>query len=229
MAWRRARSFRSSTRRHRMRRTPMSRSFSCEMQIDALHRNHLAITAASRASIYAHTGPQRGLSKGETNRLSDTRECVRQTDTRRRLSLARRGRSDRRDQYESRLTFQSTRPVEDVEIDLRDITPVGVKILLGEPEITSHIHDRSRRCLSRNLHIRLHRALFSFSVRCCLIIGEMHRIFGLQTDRYIVPNRHTRTRASRSERMRHRFIQPDSATQYSIIPRACEPSWGDMR
>ena len=91
-----------------------------EMQIDALHGNHLAIAPARSASLYAHTGAQRGLSQRETDRLSDPRERVRQTDTRRRLPLARRGRGDRRDQYQPRLTPENTRPFKNIEIDLGD-------------------------------------------------------------------------------------------------------------
>jgi hypothetical protein len=48
----------------------------------------------------------------------------------------------------------------------------------------------------------------------------MHWFLGLQTDQHIVPNRHIRARASRSERMRRRFIPLDLATGYLIIPQA---------
>jgi hypothetical protein len=48
----------------------------------------------------------------------------------------------------------------------------------------------------------------------------MHWFLGLHSDQYIVPNRHTRAPASRSERMRHRFIPLDLATGYLIIPQA---------
>jgi hypothetical protein len=73
--------------------------------------------------------------------------------------------------------------------------------------------------LSQSPHPSSSSALLGF----CPTLSDHKRdasVSGLQTGQYIVQNRLIRTRASRSERMHHRFIPLDLATGYLIIPQA---------
>ena len=71
-----------------------------EVQIDVLHRYDLCVAATSRAALNAEYRTERWFAQRRENILTQLVQRIRQSDSCRRLALARRGRRDRSHQHQ---------------------------------------------------------------------------------------------------------------------------------
>ena len=103
-----------------------------EVQVDALHRIHLAQTAAGRTSLDPHARSERRLTKSETHGFVQLVEALSEPDAGRGFTFASRRGCDRRDQDQLG-ALVSGRFVENGHVHLGDVSSVRLPLLGGEP------------------------------------------------------------------------------------------------
>ncbi len=110
-----------------------------EMQVDILHGDHLGIAASRRSPLDAENGAQRRLPQGHHHILPSQGQRVSQTDGGSGLPFARRSGIDSRHQDElSRLMGSFG---EQVVVHLRLVLPIGLQMILADPQCLGHIRD----------------------------------------------------------------------------------------
>ena len=98
-----------------------------EVEVDVLHRDHLRIAAAGRATLHAERGPERRFAQAEHRLLADVVERVGEADRGRGLALAGRRRRDRGDQDQLAVLLVLER-LDVVHRHLGLVVAVGVEI-----------------------------------------------------------------------------------------------------
>ena len=133
-----------------------------EMQIDILHRNHLRISAAGGAALYAENRPHRRLAKRRNTALPQLCERLAETDGNSRLALARGSRVYRRNKYQLAVrTGGGLR--EKLLRELRFVFAVKLEFVLGNTESGSYLFNRFFLRLEGDLDVSFQRELLPFS------------------------------------------------------------------
>jgi hypothetical protein len=122
----------SSMAARRLLAAPIGMDVAGEVQVEVLHRDDLGHAAAGGAALDAEDRPQRGLAQAGARALADDAEPLRQADQRGRLALAGLGRRHAGDAHELAVGGV-LHAVEDAEVDLRLVAPVGLELLVFEP------------------------------------------------------------------------------------------------
>ena len=123
-----------------------------QVQVEVLHRHHLAVAAAGRAALDAEGRPLRGLANGCNNTFTQHTQALGQTDRRRGLALAQRRRRDGGD-----VDVLALRPVgeffQDIQVDLGLVLAVQVQVVGAESQRRRNVEDRLQLRSLRNLQI----------------------------------------------------------------------------
>ena len=124
----------------------------CEVQVEPLHRDHLAIAAAGRAALDPERGPHRRLADRDGRPLPDQTERIAQADRRRRLAFAERCGRDSGDDdvLRARLAAQL---LDRVELDLRDIVPIGLEQVRVDAHLARDLGHRQQSRFARDLEV----------------------------------------------------------------------------
>ena len=126
-----------------------------EVQVEVLHRDDLRHAAARGAALDAEHRPERGLAQAGDRALADDAEALRQPDQRRRLALAGLGRRHARHAHELAVG-RLVHALEHAEIDLRLVAPVGLELLVLEPDFFGDLLDRLEDRVLCDLEAALH-------------------------------------------------------------------------
>ena len=124
-----------------------------EMQVDVLHRDHLRVAAACRATLHAEAGAERGLAQRAHRLLADVVERIGEADRRGRLAFAGRRRRDRRhqDQLAVRLVLER---LDEVHRHLGLVVAVGFEVLQRDAELVLRdVRDALRLCGLRDFNV----------------------------------------------------------------------------
>ena len=115
-----------------------------EVEVDVLHRQHLAVAATGAAALDAEDRSQGGLPDGHRGAHADAVEPLGQPDRGGGLALAERRRRDGRDD-----DLPAVRPVgqtiEDLEADLGLVAAVQLDLVGQEPQLGGDVGDRTQR------------------------------------------------------------------------------------
>ena len=123
-----------------------------KVQIQPLHRHHLAVAAAGGATLDAESRAHRRLADGHGRALANPPERVAQPDRGRRLAFAERRRGDRRDNDVLRLrpAFQL---VDGVQPDLRDVMAVRLQQVLADAHTGGDLGHREQARAASDLEV----------------------------------------------------------------------------
>ncbi len=126
-----------------------------KVQVDVLHRDDLCIPATGGAALNAENRAERRLPQRQHGLPAGRRQCVRQTDGRRRFAFPRRRRIDRRhqDQLAVRPVFQ---PRKRRLGKFRFIFSIRFKFVFQESGRRGNLRNRRHNCLSGDGKIALH-------------------------------------------------------------------------
>ena len=136
-----------------------------EVQVDVLHRHHLRIAAAGGAALDAEARPERGLAQAHHRLLADAVETVAETDGRRRLAFAGRGRRDGGDENELAV-LGTLQAVDVLEGDLGFCGAVGNERFGRDGDLGGHLGDGLHRRGAGDLNVRLDRHGSRSSQKC---------------------------------------------------------------
>ena len=127
-----------------------------QVQVELLHRQHLGIPGASGTALDAEGRAHGGLTQSEHAALTDLLQALSQTDCSGRLAFAKGCGGDGRDDD---VFAARTIPVllDDLEINLGDIAPVGLDAPFLDASPSCHLFDGVKVGLTSNVQIRLHR------------------------------------------------------------------------
>ena len=123
-----------------------------QVQVEVLHRHHLAVAAAGRAALDAEGRPLRRLADRRHDALAQHAQPLRQADGGRGLALAQRRRRDGR-----HVDVLALRPVgelrQHVQVDLGLVLAVQVQVVGAESQRRRNVEDRLQLRSLRNLQI----------------------------------------------------------------------------
>ena len=119
-----------------------------EVEVEVLHRDHLAVASARGAALDPEDGPERRLADADRGAMADPIEPLDQANVGGRLALAERRRRDCRDDHvlavlarRGRLGFQAP---DALQADFRLIRPIQLDFVVSEAEFAGEVHDRPR-------------------------------------------------------------------------------------
>ena len=123
-----------------------------EVNVDILHRDDLAVTAAGGSALHSEDWPQGGLAERQGYLFAELRQCLRKADGGRSLALPRRSRGYRGDKNQlAVLVVLYLLPK--VKRNLRLILAVKLKIIRVNVEFFRNIYDGLHRSLLRYLNV----------------------------------------------------------------------------
>jgi hypothetical protein len=160
-----------------------------EVEVEQLHRHHLAVAAACRATLDAERRPHRWLANRQCRILADVAEPLAESDRHRGLALAERSWRDRRHHHVLG-TWPIRHRIDRTEVDLGGAGPVGLEQIERDACIVGDLGERPQRRLPGDLEVgrKAHRVDLCASRR----IGQLSH-----TD---APHSAPRSRAPRWER-----------------------------
>src|SRR5919107_221872 len=117
-----------------------------EVQVERLHRHHLAVSAAGGAALYAEYRAHGGLAHRHRRRLADVLEGLPQADSGRRLPLTQGGRRYGGDHHIFCLPPVG-KPLDCIELYLGDTFSVGLQKVLLDAYLGGYLVQRLQSCL----------------------------------------------------------------------------------
>ena len=136
-----------------------------KVQVDVLHRHDLGIAAAGGAALDAEARPEARLAQAQDRLLADMVERVAETDRRRRLALAGRGRGDRGDEDQPAVRAVGQR-ADIVERNLGLVAAIGREGIVRDAEFVGrHLADRLHRRRLSDIDVGFRVAMLLVSAR----------------------------------------------------------------
>ena len=117
-----------------------------EVQVDALHGQHLGVSAAGSAALHAEAGAERRLAQGHDGLLADMVQAEGQADGDGGLADARLRGGDGGDEDEPALLR-----ARQAEGNFGNILAVALQVVGRKAHLAGHVFDGSQRCLACNL------------------------------------------------------------------------------
>ena len=102
----------------------------CEVQVDALHRQHLGVAAAGCAALHAEAGAERGFAQGYDGAPPDAVQAEGEADADRGLADAGLGGRDGR--HEDELAPPGARFVDEAQGEFGNVVAIAFEVFLGD-------------------------------------------------------------------------------------------------